>query len=108
MLKKIQGRKELGEWVTGENLQYCESRVLSYEHDISEWLQVCSLVILFTCGLSRWGPEMLSMRYKNHQACLHNLLVEDSQMMAVSLYHKSMAITDNMKVPHTLFTRSDV
>ena len=108
MLKKIQGRKELGEWVIGENLQYRESKVLSYEHDISEWLQVCSLAILFTCGLSGRGPEMLSMRYKNHQACLRNLLVEDGQMMAVSLYHKSMAITENVKVPHTLFTSSDV
>lgn len=108
MLKRIQGKKELEEWVTGDNLQYRESQVLSYERDVSEWLHACSLAILFTCGLSGRGPEMLSMRYKNHQACLRNLLVEDGQMMAVSLYHKSMAITDNVKVPHTLFTSSDV
>ena len=99
MLKRIQGKQELGEWVTGEDVQYRESKVLSYERDISEWLHVCSLAILFTCGLSGRGPEMLSMRYKNHQACLRNLSIEDGQMMAVSLYHKSMAITDNVKVP---------
>jgi hypothetical protein len=108
MLKRIQGKKELEEWVTGENLQYWKSQVLSYECDVSEWLHVCLLAILFTCGLSGRGPEMLSMRYKNHQVCLRNLLVEDGQMMAVSLYHKSMAIIDNVKVPHTLFTSSNV
>ena len=98
MLRRMQGRNELEEWVVEANLQYRESKVLSYERDIAEWLHVCSIAILFTCGLSGRGPEMLSMRYKNHQACLRNLFVEDGQMMAVSLYHKSMAITNNVKV----------
>ena len=51
---------------------------------------------------------MLSVRYCNSRVSRRNILIEDGQIMIVTEYHKSMGITDDIKVSHHRLILSDL
>ena len=102
MIAQLERNKELDIWLDrAGNEEFNKETVMSYELDVAEWLLAASVSILKTCGLAGRGYEMLSIRYRNHVSSTRNIIVHDGQMMIVTVYHKSMGITDETKVLST-------
>ena len=97
MLNKLEAKGELHIWVNDDGTYKVEA-VLTYEQLVDEWLRVCSVVIVFTCGMTGRGYEMLSIRYCNAQVSVRNITVKDGQLRILTVYHKSLRITDKLKV----------
>jgi hypothetical protein len=97
MLQRVQARGEYHIWIDDNGIYKIEA-ILTYEKLVDEWLQVCSIVIVFTCGMAGRGYEMLSIRYYNSRVSVRNITIMDGQMRILTLYHKSLRITDSVKV----------
>lgn len=80
MLRKLEAKGELHIWINDDGTYNIEA-ILTYERLVDEWLQVCSVVIVFTCGMAGRGYEMLSIRYCNARISKRNIRVRDGQMM---------------------------
>jgi hypothetical protein len=97
MLKRLEAKGEFDVWMDNTG-GFKADTVLRYERLVQEWLRLCSVLIVFTCGMAGRGYEMLSVRYYNSRVSRRNILIEDGQIMIVTEYHKSMGITDDIKV----------
>jgi len=67
------------------------------------------LVILFvlTCGQTGRGREMTSLLYMNTMETDRHILIEDGRFMLITIYHKSMAVMDEVRV-ETIFIFTDI
>jgi len=52
----------------------------------------------WTGGLTGRGTEMESLLFENKQAAGRNIYIDDGQIKVITEYHKSQAITDDIKV----------
>ena len=69
-----------------------------YEADETKFRELLAILIMITCGLSGRGTKMTSLRYVNTMEGDRSIYVEDSQMMFIIEYHKSMVLMDEVKV----------
>jgi len=100
MIAQLETNTEMEMWLDRHGQEeFHKETVLWYERLVDEWLRVASVVIVKTCGLAGHGFEMLSICYRNHVSSLRNILIYDGQVMIVTVYHKSMGIMDETKVP---------
>ena len=75
---------------------YAEEQVNEYEHKVMEFLELLCCLCIMTCGQSGRGTEITSLQYKNTMSTIRGILVEDGQIMLVTEYHKSQAVTDQV------------
>jgi len=75
---------------------YAEKEVKEYEHKVMEFLELLCCLCIMTCGQSGRGTEVTSLQYKNTMSTIRGILVEDGQIMLVTEYHKSQAVTDQV------------
>ena len=54
--------------------------------------------MMITCGLTGRGTEMTSLQYINTIEGDRSIYIEDGQLMFITGDHKSMALTDEVKV----------
>jgi hypothetical protein len=76
----------------------CE--VASYTKSVERFLELLLLAVNWTCGQTGRGTEMVSLLYKNKTSADRNIFVQDGQIMIVTSYHKSQAVTEDIKVRH--------
>lgn len=60
-----------------------------------EWLAVA---IYVSAGQLSWGPELMSIRYRNSERKHRNIFIEDWMVVFVSRYHKGFHIHNDTKV----------
>ncbi len=82
-----------------ESLFMLEYRMFeSYHHDHELFLELILLSMNFTYGEMRREQEILSIQYKNSIDKDHNILLDNGQIQIATKYHKSQAITDDVKI----------
>ncbi len=96
-LRKSERRNSIVE-VQGDGVQFLKAGVDEYEADETKFRELLAILMMITCGLSGRGTEMTSLRYVNTMEGDRSIYVEDGQMMFITEYHKSMALTDEVKV----------
>ena len=69
--------------------------VSRYERLVDEWLKVCSVLIVFTCGMAGWGYKMLSIRYCNSR-------ISRRIMDEVKVYYRRMNFSNQIAHPKIL------
>jgi hypothetical protein len=72
--------------------------VARYDKSVNEFLELLLLAINWTCGQTGRGTEMLCLLYKNKMSADRNIFVQDGQIMIATGYHKSQAVTEDLKV----------
>jgi len=77
-------------------ITYTEEEVKEYESKVTEFLELLCCLCIMTCGQSGRGTEITSLQYKNTMSTIRGILVEDGQIMLVTEYHKSQAVTDQV------------
>jgi hypothetical protein len=97
MLNRLEENGELSMWIDDTG-GYKVVLVLGYARLVNEWLKVCSVLIVFTCGMAGRGYEMLSIRYYNSRVSRRNIVIDNGQVKIIIEYHKSMGIMDEVKV----------
>jgi hypothetical protein len=97
------------EMMTVENgqLVFLAAGVDEYTKNDTEFRELIVLAINWTGGLTGRGMEILSLLFKNKMAAGRNLIVWNGQLMVVTEYHKSQAITDDIKVLIDIYEGSD-
>lgn len=101
LLKRLDSQGQLKGWIrVGEDgiASYNPVKRAKYELLVNRFLELAWLLINFTCGVTGRGTEVLSIRYMNAMATVRNIMVEDGQMMFATSMHKSVHITDDLKV----------
>jgi hypothetical protein len=76
------------------------------KHD-TEFRELILLGINWTDALTGRGTEMLSLLFKNKMSAGRNVIVQNGQIMIATDYHKSQAITDDIKVCLDVYECSD-
>jgi hypothetical protein len=84
--------------IDGHEITWRKNGIRKYATDQDEFLELILMTINLTCGQTGRGAEMLSIIYKNVAAADRNVIVLDGQIMISTEYHKSQAITDDIKV----------
>jgi hypothetical protein len=84
--------------VENGELVFLAAGVDEYTKDDTEFRELIVLAINWTGGLTGRGMEILSLLFKNKMAAGRNLIVRNGQFMVATEYHKSQAITDDIKV----------
>jgi hypothetical protein len=69
-----------------------------YTRADTEFRELILLAINWTDALTGRGTEMLSLLFKNKMCAGRNVIILDGQIMILTEYHKSQAITDDLKV----------
>jgi hypothetical protein len=92
-----------GKWddmvtVNSGEIEWNRRNVEQYHHDRELFLELILLSMNFTCGETGRGQEILSIQYKNSIDKDRNVLLDDGQIQIATEYHKSQAITDDLKV----------
>jgi hypothetical protein len=101
VLLNLQAAGRLREWIQVDadgTKSYSQHEYVEYEKKVGRYLELLWLLLNFTCGVTGRGTEVLGLRYKNTMASDRNVFVEDGQLMFVTQMHKSVAITDDLKV----------
>ena len=84
--------------VDGDGLVWLASGVDEYNADDIKLRELMAVLMMVVCGLSGRGTELTSLRYINTIDGDRGIYVEDGQIMFITEYHKSMALTDEAKV----------
>jgi hypothetical protein len=101
MLQNLRAAGHLHKWIqvdTDGIKSYSQHARSEYEKKVARFLELMWLLLNFTCGVTGRGTEVLGLRYKNTMASDRNVFIEDGQLMFVTQMHKSVAITDDLKV----------
>lgn len=100
MMKALRNSSKWGTMMenSGDDLSFNPAVVKSYEEWDVRFRRILLLLLLFTCGLSGRGREMTSLKYMNTIVGDRGLLLQGGQFMAITEYHKSLAIMDATKV----------
>jgi hypothetical protein len=69
-----------------------------YTKDDEKFREILLLIMVFTGGQTGRGMESLTLRFENQQNGRRNIFVKDGQISIITSYHKSQAITDQVKV----------
>jgi len=72
--------------------------IKEYEKMATEFLEYILVAMNMQGGQTGRGEEMVAMTYKNTPEGERNLKIESSQMVLETVYHKSQAIMDSLKV----------
>jgi len=65
---------------------------------VERFLEKLLFLVHLTAGQPGRGPEITSIRHSNSATTRRNIYIHDGQIMIVTVYHKSQAITDNHKL----------
>jgi len=84
--------------VQGDGLSWYAAGVDGYAARDIKLREMMAMVMMIICGLSGRGTELTSLRYMNTIDGDRGIYVEDGQIMFITEYHKSMAMTDDVKV----------
>jgi hypothetical protein len=69
-----------------------------YTQADEEFRELVLVEMNWTGGLTGRGTEMESLLFENKQAAMRNIYIDDGQIKVLTEYHKSQAITDDIKV----------
>ena len=94
--------------VHGDEIEFLKAGVDEYEADDTKFRELLAIIMMITCGLSGRGSEMTSLQYINTMEGDRSIYIEDGQMMFITEYHKSMALTDEVKVCNCLRDMSNM
>ena len=99
MMKALRQSAEWGRMMenTGDDLMFNQAGVENYEHWDVRFRRTLLLLLTITCGLSGRGTEMTALKYMNTVVGDRHLALQDGQFMAITEYHKSLAIMDVLK-----------
>lgn len=84
--------------VNVNEMEWERKGVEQYHRDRELFLELALLSMNFTSGETGRGQEILSIQYKNSTDMDRNIFLDDGQLEIVTGYHKSQAITDDLKV----------
>jgi hypothetical protein len=84
--------------IDGDGLSWLISGVDNYHANDVKLRELMVILMMIVCGLSGRGTELTSLRYINTVDGDRGVYVEDGQIMFITEYHKSMALTDEAKV----------
>ena len=76
--------------------------IKAYEKMCNEFLRYMAVVMNMQGGETGRGEEMMSMTYKNTTDRERNLKIESGQVVLETVYHKSQAVMDSLKVRATV------
>jgi hypothetical protein len=79
-------------------IEWNRRNVEQYHRDRELFLELILLSMNFTCGETGRDQEILSIQYKNSIDKDCNILLDDEQIQIAMEYHKSQAITDDVKI----------
>jgi superfamily II DNA helicase RecQ len=72
--------------------------IRKYEWAVEKFLEHLLILIHITGGQPGRGTEITTLKYANSMGALRNVFIYDGQVMLVTEYHKSVTITDQLKV----------
>jgi len=81
-----------------EVLDWIGSGIRDYEWAVGKFLEYLLILIHITGGQPGRGTEITTLRYANAMQTIRNIFVKEGRVMIVTEYHKSMAVTDQVKV----------
>jgi hypothetical protein len=106
VLSNLKRTKQNWRRLIRERDEFDAAEVASYTRSVQRFLELLLLAINWTCGQTGRGTEMMSLLYKNKTSADRNIFVQDGQIMIVTSYHKSQAVTEDIKVRKEVLTRS--
>jgi hypothetical protein len=92
------GSKDKIYQVEDGELKFHKAGVDEYEGWLKKFKLLMCVLIMLTCGQTGRGTEMTSLLYMNTINSLRGIYILDGQVMIVTKYHKSMSMTDMLKV----------
>ena len=101
MLEALYESGETDKWIqvlSDGKYSYLQDAINSYERQDKRFREKLFILMILTCGLAGRTTEMSSLRYMNTMNGDRNIYLEDGQIHMISNYHKSMAITNELKV----------
>jgi hypothetical protein len=72
--------------------------VKTYEREDRQFREKLYVAYILSCGIAGRPQENASLKFQNTRDGERNVVIEDAQIMTVSSYHKSQAMTDSLKV----------
>ena len=84
--------------VVNEEIVFLAEGKEQYTRNDEEFRELLLMAVNWTCGLTGRGMEMVSLLFENKQAAARNVFIYDGQIMITTEYHKSQAITEDIKV----------
>ena len=79
-------------------LEWIASGIKDYESAVERFLEYLLILIHIMGGQPGWGTEITTLRYANAMQSMRNIFMKEGRVMVVTEYHKSMAMTDQLKV----------
>ena len=79
-------------------LEWMASGIREYESTVERFLEYLLILIHITGGQPGRGTEITTLRYANVMQSMRNIFVKEGRVMIVTEYHKSMAVTDQVKM----------
>jgi len=101
ILEALRRSKSKWDSLVREDCTFNPDGVAKYDKSVSEFLELLLLAINWTCGQTGRGTEMLCLLYRNKMSADRNIFIQDGQIMIATGYHKSQAVTDDIKVTNS-------
>ena len=100
MIQWIHASKRDGEFfeMEGDAMTVSQTGKDSYTKWDHQFRELLCMLMMLTCGLSGRGTEMTSLRWMNTMDGDRSIYIEDSQIMFITEYRKSMSLMDDQKV----------
>ena len=96
-LKQCEKRNKLFHVKEGK-LKFLKAGVDDYENWVNKFKKLLCILMMVTCGQTGRGSELTSLLYMNTMNSDRSIYIEDGQIMFITKYHKTQAITDSLKV----------
>jgi hypothetical protein len=100
MIQRIRSSQRGGDFfeIDGDMAAVSQTGKDEYTKRDQQFRELLAILMMMTCGLSGRGTEMTSLRWMNTMDGDRSIYIEDSQIMFITEYHKSMALMDDQKV----------